>query len=93
MKKLDFGMDISIEKETGRILAAYLRVRSGKAAKVLELANGNAFANYAVSGELLGIELLGPCELTVLDRLARKEPKPVKEFLKAKLPRELAIAD
>ena len=76
------------KKATGVLLAAYFQIRKGKAAKVREFENGNAFANYAANGQLLGVEILGPCNITVVDRIAPKEPK-VKSFIKDKMPCEL----
>ncbi|MGH7135903.1 MAG: hypothetical protein ACREHD_09195 [Pirellulales bacterium] len=50
----------------------------------------DAFANYNRKGELLGIELLGPCRLSVLDRVAKS--KPVRDFVRRVTPREMALA-
>jgi hypothetical protein len=58
---------------------------------VRKFANGNAYANYAMGGQLLGIELLGPCEITVLDKIAGRDRK-VKEFVKRSIPRKMALA-
>jgi hypothetical protein len=66
-------------------------VRKGRAAQVKELARGNAFANYNARGELLGVELLGPCEISVLDRIARKEPNTVRNFFRQSVPRQMAL--
>jgi uncharacterized protein YuzE len=92
MKRIDLGVSIQVNKETGDVSAVYFRIRQGRAARVRELAEGNAFANYDSQGRLIGIELLGPCEVTVLDRIARREPQPVKNFLRKTIPREMAIA-
>ncbi len=90
MKKLHFKFSIEVEEKTGTILAAYFQVREGRAAKVKEFAEGNAFANYSATGELLGIEILGPCEISVLDRIAPREPK-VRNFVRKSLPPALAV--
>ncbi len=92
MKSLYFNFDVEVDNKTGRILAVYLQVRKGKVAEVLELANGNAFANYDRNGRLLGLELLGPCEINVLDRIARNEPKEVKDFFRKNIPSQLALS-
>ena len=92
MKDFNFQLKVSIEKQTGRVMAVYFQVREGKAAKVRELAEGKAFANYGATGKLLGVELLAPCEVTVIDRIVRREPKTVKEFLHKSAPREMLLA-
>ncbi len=91
MKPVEFRVKVEVEKKTGQLLAVYFQIRKGRASKVKEFADGNAFANYSVTGELLGIELLGPCEVSVLDRIAPQEPK-VRDFVRRSIPRELAIA-
>ena len=91
MKSLEFRVNIEVEKATGELLAAYFQIRKGKAAKVREFAEGNALANYGVDGLLLGIEILGPCNVTVVDKIAPKEPQ-VKRFIRDNIPRALAIA-
>jgi uncharacterized protein YuzE len=91
MKSMSFNVKLSVEKNTGRILAAYFRVREGKVAKTLEFANGNAFADYNAKGELLGIEQLGPCDAKVFNKIAAKD-KRIRDFLKASVPPAMAIA-
>ncbi len=85
MDKYHFGVSVETDKASGRILAAYLQVRRGRVAETREYADGNCFADFNPSGELLGIEVLGPCDVTVLDRIARKQPA-VKRFLRDSLP-------
>jgi len=88
MESFSFKMSVETDRATGKLLAAYFKVRNGRVAKTVEYADGSAFADYGEDGKLLGIELLGPCEITVLDRIARKQPK-VKEFLRRHIPRQL----
>ncbi len=57
-----------------------------------EVSEGIAYADYDSEGLLLGIELLGPCHVSVLDSIAKGEPEPVKRFLKGSAPRELVSA-
>lgn len=85
-----FRTTVQTDERSGRIMAVYLQFREGKATKVVEHADGNAFANYNRKGELLGIELLGPCRLSVLDRVAKS--KPVRDFVRRVTPREMALA-
>ena len=85
-------LDVSIDERTGTIRSAYLRIRRGTVHETREISAGSAFADYDKSGLLLGIELLGPCDVKVLDRLSRKEPDKVKRFVLGSPPRELVSA-
>lgn len=88
--KFRFRVAVQTDERSGRIMSAYLQFREGKAAKVVEYADGNAFANYNRKGELLGIELLGPCRLSVLEKVAKT--KEVRDFVRRVTPREMAVA-
>ena len=92
MSDLNFQVKISVNKEKGTVTAVYFQMREGKATRVLELADGKAFANYNSTGKLLGIELLAPCQVTALDHLFKKEPKVIKEFLMRTAPPEMLKA-
>ncbi len=85
-------LQISVDEKTGGIRAAYLRVRQGEVAETREVVEGTTFADYDANGRLLGIELLAPCKVEVLDNLAAQEPEPVKRFLRGSPPRELVPA-
>ncbi len=89
MTKPTFRMEASFDDATGRTVATYLRTREGTVAQTKEIKEGLVYADYDADGQLLGIELLGPCEVAVLDLLADKEPEPVREFLKTSVPRGL----
>ena len=86
-----FGLDVSFSEITGEPVAAYLRVREGRVAETREVSEGVAFADYAADGRLLGIELLAPCSLAVMDRLGENEAEPVRRFLRGGPPRELIV--
>jgi uncharacterized protein YuzE len=90
MKKFDFGVSISTDEATGALLAVYFRIRKGQVALTKEFEKGNVFADYGHQGQLLGIELLGPCEIALLEKIARKETK-AKHFVRRSIPREMAI--
>jgi uncharacterized protein YuzE len=92
MEKLKFRMEASFDDKTGRAVAMYLRAREGEVAETKEIKEGSAYADYDADGVLLGIELLGPCEVAVLDRIADNEPEPVRQFLKSSVPRGLVLA-
>jgi hypothetical protein len=89
MTKPAFRIEPSIDEETGRLIAAYLRVREGEVAETKEIAEGIAYADYDAQGLLLGVELLGPCTVDVLDGITAQEPEPMRRFLRSVAPREL----
>jgi hypothetical protein len=91
-EKLALSLSVETDSVTGGILAVYLNVREGKAAVTKEFKNGLAYADYDRQGRLLGIEMLGPCEIKILDRIARKEPERIKHFLHEHVPRGMALA-
>lgn len=85
-------LDISVNEATGKVRAAYLRIRDGVVHETREVAEGRAFADYDEQGLLLGVELLAPCEIAVLDFLSQQEPEPVRCFLRGSPPRELVLS-
>jgi uncharacterized protein YuzE len=91
-EKLALSLSVETDSASGGILAVYLNVREGKAAVTKEFKNGLAYADYDRKGRLLGIEMLGPCEIKVLDRIVRKESQRIKHFLHDHVPRGMAIA-
>jgi Protein of unknown function (DUF2283) len=82
MVKANFRFEVSFSEKTGEPVAAYLRVRDGEVKETKEVVEGVAFADYGEEGFLLGVEFLSPCEVGVLDRLAEKEPEPIRGFLR-----------
>jgi hypothetical protein len=89
MTKPEFHLEASFDEQTGRTVAVYLRVRAGDVQETKEIEEGVAYADYDAQGLLLGVELLGPCPVELLDRIADQEPEPVRRFLKGGPPREL----
>jgi uncharacterized protein YuzE len=87
-----FKLEASFDDQTGRALAVYLRVRRGEVAETKEVKEGIAYADYDAHGMLLGIELLSPCEVALLDGIAEREPEPIRRFLRGSPPRELVLA-
>ena len=85
-------LSVSVDELTGIIRAAYVRVRKGEVDETREVAEGSAFADYDGVGLLLGIELLAPCAVEVLDKLTAREPEPIRRFLRGSPPRELICA-
>jgi uncharacterized protein YuzE len=91
MTKPKFRLEISFN-ETGEPVAGYLRLREGEVARTKEVTDGLVFADYAADGSLLGIELLGPCDVAILDRLAEHEPEAIRRFLRDGVRRQLVVA-
>ena len=85
-------LSVSVDERTGIVRAAYVRVRQGEVDETREVAPGIAFADYDANGLLLGVELLAPCEIAVLDKIGAAEPEPVRRFLRGSPPRELVSA-
>jgi hypothetical protein len=92
MTKPEFHLEASFDETTGGTVAVYLRIRTGDVKETKAIEEGVAYADYDAHGLLLGVELLGPCEVGVLERIADQEPEPVKRFLKGCPPRELVRA-
>jgi hypothetical protein len=70
----------------GPVVSVYLRVREGDVAETKEIKEGVVHSNYDSAGLLLGIELLGPCQIELLGSIGQREPEPIKRFLKGAAP-------
>ena len=92
MTKPVFRVETSVDDDTGGLVAVYLRVRDGEVAETKEVEEGIVYADYDSDGTLLGIELLGPCNIAVLEGVTANEPEPVKRFLRGGVPRGLVLA-
>jgi hypothetical protein len=92
MKKPTFRFEASFDDATGEPVAFYMRVREGDVDKTTEVKEGVAFANYDKQGCLLGVELLGPCDVAVLDNISELEPEAVRQCLRGSAPRNLVPA-
>ncbi len=88
-KPFSFRVNIEAENGTGRLLSVYVQVRDGKSASVREYANGNVFADYDKQGNLLGIELLAPCDPKVIERIAKQQS--AKRFVRNAVPRGMLV--
>ena len=71
---MTYRASISVDAN-GKFLAAYFTIRTGKIAKTCDVSNtigkpggaGKAFSDYDQWGNLLGIEVLAPCVVSVDD--------------------------
>ena len=86
----NFQLNVETSNATGDVLAVYFQVRKGKASRVQEFEDGKVFVNRDRKGRLLGIEMLAPCRVAVLDRIAAGEPV-TKRFLRLNIPRQMAL--
>jgi uncharacterized protein YuzE len=93
MTKLNFGLSIDTDNASGEVVAVYFQIRKGRSHETREFADGAAFADYNANGELIGIELLAPCRVSIVDQLAANEPLEVrrktKRFLRESGPRRM----
>ena len=88
-----FRLEVSYHKTNGDLVAAYLRIPEGQVAETKEVSEGVAFADFGADGVLLGVELLAPCRVEVLDKIAEKEPEAVRRFLRHRIRQEMIRAE
>jgi hypothetical protein len=93
MTPIAFDVQVTTDDTTGVVQSVYFKIRGGRVLQTVEFEDGAAFADYNRYGELIGIELLGPCKVSVVDKLAANESKEarlkVKEYVKNSGPRAL----
>jgi uncharacterized protein YuzE len=89
VSRFAFRISIETHDQTGQVIAAYFQIRKGKVNVTKEYADGAAFADYDKHGELLGIEMLAPCKVSVLDKIAQKTE--VKRFVRGVVPRAMLV--
>jgi uncharacterized protein YuzE len=85
------GFELSISgRDDGSLEAVYVRLRAGKVARTVEIVQDVLLADYDRNDNLLGLEILGPVNLSAL---AAQIEKPVREpfrrFIKRSAPKEL----
>ncbi|MCH7987788.1 MAG: DUF2283 domain-containing protein [Planctomycetes bacterium] len=82
MTELNFNVTVTTDDTSGQVLSAYFQIRKGKVHETREFADGAAFADYNNRGELIGIELLAPCRVTIVNQLAANESPTVRQRTK-----------
>lgn len=96
MIDFDFGISVTTDDSTGDVLAVYFQIRKGKVHETREYAEGAALADYNKRGELIGIELLAPCKVSIVDQLAANESaamrRQTKRFMRKAGPRQMVAA-
>jgi uncharacterized protein YuzE len=89
--KHNFSVSVEVNRLTGEVIAAYFTIRKGKVNETREFAEGRAFADYDSRGRLLGLELLGPCDVAVLEKIPGRDVI-AKRFLRTAAPREMVLS-
>jgi len=83
------SLNVSVERDEDQILAIYIRVREGKVARTVEIAEGACYADEDIDGNLLGVEMVAPGQVrinvkAVSERYGSKYPA-VEELLNSAL--------
>ena len=68
-------MNVSVEIQEGHILAVYFSVRPGRVAKTVEAGNGVQI-DFNAAGLLVGVELLNPAQVRIVERIGKKHHIP-----------------
>jgi uncharacterized protein YuzE len=89
--KHNFKVTVTTNELDGSVMCVYLRIRKGASARTVEVKDGAAYADYNQKGQLLGIELLEPCSIKVVDKIAQKEDASVKRFVLDNSPRGMLV--
>jgi uncharacterized protein YuzE len=90
MSSQQMTVDVTLDNKTGRVMAAYIHVRPGRAARSRVMNDGLVVADYNAAGQLIGVEMLGPCRAEVFDSI--RIEKRVKNFIRRAAPAELIPA-
>ena len=90
MTKQAFDVSIEVDETTGEVAAVYFQFRKGESKEVREYHDGDVFADFNAKGELLGIEMLAPCSIAVLDKIVSESES--QQFIRRSIPREMALA-
>ncbi|HUE71565.1 MAG TPA: DUF2283 domain-containing protein [Pirellulaceae bacterium] len=94
--ELNFGIAVTVDNNNGQPISVYFQIRRGRVHETREFADGAAFADYDKHGSLLGIELLSPCRVSIVDQLAANEPASLrtqaKRFMRESGPRSMIAA-
>lgn len=85
------GFELSISaRDDGTLDAAYVRFRDGKVKRTKEIIEDVLLADYDARGQLLGLEILAPVDISDLVRLVDAPArKPFKRFMERSVPAEL----
>lgn len=86
----NFELSVRVDNQTGEVIAAYFQFRDGESTRIEAFAAGDVIADYDQHGRLLGIELLGPCELDLLAGITQEDAR-IRDFVENSMPYELGL--
>lgn len=72
-RSIPIRMTASVDDRSGKVLAAYFHIRKGVFGKTEVIRDGILNADYDKNGNLLGVEVLGPCGPSVLRHLPERQ--------------------
>lgn len=75
-------VSLTHDVETGKLLSVYFQIRKANVAETREFAGGAAMADYNKNGELIGVEMIAPCKISVLDKIIKDEPPSIRSHAK-----------
>ena len=85
------GFELSVSgRDDGTIEAAYFRFKKGKVARTAEIVEDTLIVDYDAKGNLLGIEVLAPVQLSDLAKLVEQaRRRSFRKFVRHSAPQEL----
>ena len=90
--KIRFELSIS-GRDDGTLEAVYISLRDAKVHKTEEVKRNTLTADYDAHGNLVGIEILAPVQLSKITRLAEQPVRgSFRKFVKRSVPEELVLA-
>ena len=91
MAKVHMQFEISLTGgPDGELIAGYIHLHKAKAARTDVVVEDTVLADYDARGRLIGIEILGPCQIKVLAKLVDIPHRTAfRRFAKASLPAAL----
>lgn len=70
------NVELSLQlRPDGSLAAVYIRLQSGEVAETREIVEDRLLADYGERGELLGLELLGPVNISAVTNLVGPEQR------------------
>jgi hypothetical protein len=80
-----FAFSFEVDREDGEILSAYITVRNRKVKRTIEVVPDKANVDLGWHNEVVGIELLGPCSVNVIEKIAKDyKDQPLRKIAKHK---------
>ena len=90
-----FGLTVN-SREDGTSVAAYIRISGNQVARTEELIQSVLLVDFDHDGNLVGIEILAPVEISqvieIADRLEAKQREAFQKFVRSSAPPGLVLA-